>query len=79
MKNKEPLSEGVVNIVRGLTRPALSFFGLVSLVRLLANSFDIPEYFTTLVRKGGLYLQIDGFIGCPSSVILTQLGHRRCK
>jgi hypothetical protein len=29
---------------------------------LLANGFDIPEYFTTLVRKGGLYLQIDVFI-----------------
>jgi len=79
MENKEPLSNGIVNIIRSFTRPVLTFFGLVSWVMLLANGFDIPEYFTTLVRKGGLYLQIDGFIGCPSSATLAQLGHIGCK
>lgn len=49
MENKEPLSEGMMNIVRGFTRPALTFFGLASWVLLFANDFDIPEYFTLLV------------------------------
>ena len=49
MENKEPLSEGIMNIVRGFTRPALTFFGLVSWVMLFANSFDIPDAFTWLV------------------------------
>lgn len=49
MENKEPLSEGLMNIVRGFTRPALSFFGLVSWVMLFANDYEIPSVFTTLV------------------------------
>ena len=49
MENKEPLSEGIMNIVRGFTRPALTFFGLASWVSLFANSFDIPDAFTWLV------------------------------
>jgi len=49
MADKEPLSEGVVNIVRGFTRPALTFFGLVSWVMLYANGFEIPAAFTWLV------------------------------
>lgn len=49
MVKKEPLSEGTMNIVRGFTRPALTFFGLVSWVLLYYNGFDIPEYFTLLV------------------------------
>ena len=47
--NKEPLSEGIMNIVRAFTRPALTFFGLVSWVMLFANGFDIPAAFTWLV------------------------------
>lgn len=47
--NKESLSEGLMNIVRGFTRPALTFFGLVSWVMLFANGYDIPVYFSTLV------------------------------
>ena len=42
----ETLSEGLVNIIRGITRPALTFFGLVSWVVLLANGYDIPEIYT---------------------------------
>ena len=49
MAEKEPLSQGIVNIVRGFTRPALTFFGLVSWVMLFANDFDIPSNFTWLV------------------------------
>jgi len=49
MENKEPLSEGIMNIVRGFTRPALTFFGLVSWVMLFADGFDIPDTFTWLV------------------------------
>ena len=49
MENKEPLSEGIMNMVRGFTRPALTFFGLASWVMLFANSFDIPDAFTWLV------------------------------
>lgn len=48
-ENKELLSEGIINIMRAFTRPALSFFGLVSWVMLFANGFDIPDAFTWLV------------------------------
>lgn len=47
--DKEPLSQGVVNIVRSFTRPALTFFGLVSWVMLFANGIDIPSTFTWLI------------------------------
>lgn len=49
MEGNESLSEGAVNIARGLTRPALSIFGLVSWVMLFVNDYDIPIIFTTLV------------------------------
>lgn len=49
MENKESLSEGIVNIVRASTRPALTFFGLVSWVMLFANGYEIPGTFTWLV------------------------------
>jgi hypothetical protein len=49
MKPKETLSEGVANIVRSFTRPALTFFGLISWVMLFVNGFDIPGWFTFLV------------------------------
>jgi hypothetical protein len=49
MKKEETLSEGVANIVRSLTRPALSFFGLVSWVMLFVNGYNIPPEFTWLV------------------------------
>ena len=47
--DKEPLSQGVVNIVRSFTRPILTIFGLVSWVMLFANGFDIPAAYTWLV------------------------------
>jgi hypothetical protein len=48
-ESKEPLSSGVVNIIRGFTRPALTFFGLVSWTMLFINGYDIPVEFTALV------------------------------
>ena len=45
----ETFSQGVVNIVRASTRPALTFFGLVSWVMLFANGYEIPDAFTWLV------------------------------
>jgi len=49
MERKESLSEGVVNIVRALTRPALTMTGLVSWVMLFINGYIIPDAFTWLV------------------------------
>ena len=53
MTNKETqrptASSEIIAIVRSFTRPALTFFGLVSWVMLFANGYDIPEYFTILV------------------------------
>ncbi|GAH56766.1 unnamed protein product [marine sediment metagenome] len=49
MAEEEPLSQGVVNIVRSFTRPILAIFGLVSWVMLFANGFDIPAAYTWLV------------------------------
>ena len=49
VKDKESLSEGVVNIIRGFTRPALTFFGLVSWVMMHVNYIEIPETFSLLV------------------------------
>ena len=49
MKHKETLSEGAANILRSFTRPALTFFGLVSWVMLYVNYYDIPAAFTWLV------------------------------
>ncbi len=49
MNDKEPLSQGAVNIVRSFTRPILAIFGLVSWVMLFANGFDIPAAYTWLV------------------------------
>ncbi|MBU0778334.1 hypothetical protein KKF82_08765 [Patescibacteria group bacterium] len=46
---KETVSEGVVNIVRGLTRPALTFWGLVSWTMMHINGIEIPDTFTWLV------------------------------
>ena len=45
----ETFSQGIVNIVRASTRPALTFFGLVSWVMLFANGYEIPDGFTVLV------------------------------
>jgi hypothetical protein len=49
MKDKESLSQGIVDMARSFTRPALTFFGLVSWVMLYANGFNIPDTFTWLV------------------------------
>lgn len=49
MRYKEALSDGVVNIVRGVTRPFLTFFGLVSWVFLYVNGYDTSGWFTFLV------------------------------
>jgi len=49
MNDKEPLSQGVVNIVRGCTRPVLTFWGLVSWTMMYINGIDIPSTFTWLV------------------------------
>ena len=49
MPNKESLSQGVMDIVRSFTRPALTLFGLVSWVMLFANGYQIPDQFTWLV------------------------------
>lgn len=49
MESKEPLSQGVINIVRSFVRPALTFFGLVSWVMLFMNGYQIPDAFTWLV------------------------------
>jgi len=46
---KETLSEGIVNIVRGCTRPFCTFFGLVSCVMVYVNFQEVPVwllYFT---------------------------------
>ena len=49
-KMKQPSAGNeAIELLRAFTRPILSIFGLVSWVMLLANSYDIPEYFTTLV------------------------------
>lgn len=47
--DKETLSEGVVNIVRGFTRPALTFFGLFAWVMMHVNGIEIPAQYTWLV------------------------------
>jgi len=49
MKSEEPLSQGVINIVRSFVRPILSIFGLVSWVMMHINGIEIPEIFTLLV------------------------------
>jgi len=47
--DRETLSDGLVNIIRGITRPFLSVFGTISWVCLFANGYEIPAYFTVLV------------------------------
>lgn len=44
MEGKEPLSEGVVNIIRGFTRPACTFFGLVSCVMIYVSYQEVPTW-----------------------------------
>jgi len=39
---KETVSEGIVNIVRGCTRPFCTFFGLVSCVMVYVNFQEVP-------------------------------------
>lgn len=47
--DKEPLSEGLVNIIRGFTRPVLTLFGLVSVVMMRVNGIEPPVGFEPLV------------------------------
>ena len=41
---KETVSEGIVNIVRGCTRPFCTFFGLVSCVMVYVNFQEVPAW-----------------------------------
>jgi len=41
---KETLSEGVVNIIRGCVRPFCTFFGLVSCVMVYVNYQEVPVW-----------------------------------
>lgn len=46
---KETISEGIVNIFRGITRPFCTFFGLVSYVMVHVTFQEVPAwllYFT---------------------------------
>jgi len=49
---KETISEGVVNIVRGLTRPFCTFFGLVSCVMIYINFQEVPIWLLSIT--GGM-------------------------
>ena len=40
----ETLSDGVVNIIRGITRPICTFFGLFSCVMIQVDSGEVPAW-----------------------------------
>ena len=44
MVERESISEGVINIVRGFTRPACTIIGLVSCVMIYANYQEVPTW-----------------------------------
>lgn len=41
---EETISEGIVNIFRGITRPFCTFFGLVSCVMVYVNFLEVPAW-----------------------------------
>ena len=49
---QETASEFIINVIRAVTRPVLTFTGLISWVILYANDYTIPANFTWLV--GGM-------------------------
>jgi len=49
---KETISEGIVDIIRGCTRPFCTFFGLVSCVMVYVNFQEVPAWL--LAFTGGM-------------------------
>ena len=46
---QETLSDGLVNIIRGCTRPFCTVWGLVTLSLMIVNDIEIPAYFIGFV------------------------------
>ena len=45
----ETLSQGIVNIFRGLTRPVCTFLGLFGITMMVWNDIDVPGYYIGFV------------------------------